>query len=79
MLDDSVIHHGYLVGHGHRLELVVCHVDRGRLQSIVKGAQLAAHDMAELGIKRAERLIHHEGFRLSHDRTSERNPLPVAA
>ena len=68
-----------LVGHRHRLELVVRDVDRGRLQAIVQRAQLAAHQVAELGIERAERLVHQERLRLAHDRAAQRDALAVAA
>ena len=54
-------------------------VDRGRAEPIVQRTQLAAHDVAELGIERAERLVHHEGVRPPHDRAAERDPLAVAA
>ena len=49
------------------------------LQPVVQRAQLAAHQMAELGVERAERLVHQEGLRLAHDGAAERDALAVAA
>ena len=54
-------------------------IDRGRAQTIVQRSQLAAHDVAELGIERTERLVHQEGGWPAHDRAAERDPLAIAA
>ncbi len=45
----------------------------------MQGAKLAAHDVTELAVERAERLIHHESLGLAHDRPAKRHALPVAA
>ena len=45
----------------------------------VQLAQLAHHQVAELGIERAERLVHQERHRPAHDGAAERHPLAVAA
>ena len=37
------------------------------------------HQVAELGIERAERLVHQEGHRPAHDGAAERDALAVAA
>jgi hypothetical protein len=74
-----VVHHRDLVGHGHGLHLVVGDVDRGRVDAVVQLAQLAHHQVAELGVERAERLVHQEAFRPAHDRAPERHALAVAA
>ena len=79
LLDDAVVHHGDLVGHRHRLELVVGDVDRGRADPVVQRAQLADHQLAELGVERAERLVHQEALRPAHDGAAERDALAVAA
>ena len=79
LLDHALVHDRDRVGHRHRLHLVVRDVDRGRLQPVVQRAQLLAHQLAELGVERAERLVHHEGERLAHDRAAERDALAVAA
>jgi hypothetical protein len=36
LLDPTVVHDDDLVGHGHGLDLVVGHVDRGRAQAVVQ-------------------------------------------
>ena len=79
LFDDAIVHHGDLVGHRHGFELVVRDVDRGRLQPVVQRAQFAAHDMAELRVERAERLVHHECHRPAHDGAAESHALSVAA
>ncbi len=45
----------------------------------MEGPKLAAHQPAEFGVERAERLVHEEGHRLAHDRAAERDALAVAA
>ena len=62
LLDDAVVHHDDLVAHLHRLELVVGDVDRGRAHAVVQRAQLLGHVLAELGVERAERLVHQEAL-----------------
>ena len=79
LLDDAVVHDRDLVGHRHGLELVVGDVDGGRLDAVVQLAQLAAHEVAELGVERAERLVHEERHRPADDGAAERHALAVAA
>ena len=79
LLDDAVVHHDDLVAHLHRLELVVGDVDGGRAHAVVEGAQLLGHVLAELGVERAERLVHQEGLGLAHDGAAEGDALAVAA
>ena len=74
-----MVHHGDLVGHRHRFDLVVRDIDGGGLEAVVQPAQLAAHDVTELRIERAERLVHHERQRPAHDGAAERHALAVAA
>jgi hypothetical protein len=42
-------------------------------------AELAHHQVAELCVERAERLIHQKGHRSSDDRPAKRHPLAVAS
>ena len=79
LLDHALVHDRDLVGHRHRFELIVGDVDRGRLDAVVQLAQLADHEVAELGIERAERLVHEEGHRPADDGAAERDALAVAA
>ena len=79
LLDDAVVHHRDLVGHRHRFHLVVRDVDGGGVDAVVQLAQLMDHQVAELGVERAERLVHQEAFRPPHDGAAERHALAVAA
>jgi hypothetical protein len=73
------VHHRDHVGHRHGLDLVVGDVDRGRADPVVQAPELLAHQLAEGGIERAERLVHQERARAAHDRAAERHALAVAA
>ena len=75
----AAAHDGDLVRHRHRLELVVGDVDRGRADAIVQLTELAHHEVAELRVERAERLVHEEGHRPADDGAAERDALAVAA
>ena len=77
--DLAAIHHGDTVAHGHGLDLVVGDVDRGRGDPVVQPTQLLAHQLAELGVERAQRLVHQEGLGPADDRAAQRDPLAVAA
>jgi hypothetical protein len=50
LLDDAVVHHCDLVGHRHRLDLVVGDLDGGGAQPVVQHAQLVDHRFAQLGV-----------------------------
>ena len=54
-------------------------VDGRRAYPVVQIAQLLGHRLAELGVERAERLVHQEGLGPAHDGAAERDALPVAA
>ena len=79
LLHRAAIHDGDGVGHRHRLELVMGDIDRRRTDAVVQRPGLGAHQGAELGIERAERLVHQEGLRAADDGAPQRHPLPVAA
>jgi hypothetical protein len=79
LLDDAVVHHRDLVGHRHRFHLVVRDIDGRGMDAAVQFAQFMDHQIAELGVERAERLVHQEAFRPPHDRAAERDALAIAA
>ena len=84
LLDHAVLEHADALAHGHRLDLVVGHVDRrGRLAALAQGAvQLGephAHRGAELGVEVGERLVEEEHVGLLHDRPAHRDPLRLSA
>ncbi len=77
--DLALAHHGDHVGHRHRLDLVVGDEDRGRADAVVQLAQLLAHQLAEVRVQRAQRLVHQERLGLADDGAAQRHALPVAA
>ena len=79
LLDPAVVHDDDLVGHGHRLDLVVGDVDRGGLQPLVQVLDLGAHRDAQLGVEVRQRLVEQEHLRVAHDRAAHRHALALAA
>ncbi len=79
LLDHAVAHHDDLVGHRHRLDLVVRHVDRGRLEPLVQFLDLGAHLHAQLRIEVRQRLVEEEHLRVAHDRAAHGDALALAA
>ena len=79
LLDDAVAHHDDLVGHRHRLDLVVRHVDRRRLEALVQLLDLGAHLHAQLRVEVRQRLVEQEHLRIADDRAAHRDALPLAA
>ena len=53
-------------------------VDGGRIDAEMELAELADHQVAELGVEGAERLVHQEGLRPPDDGAAERDALAVA-
>ena len=79
LLDDAVMHHDDLVGHGHGLDLVVRDVDGGGLEPLVQLLDLGAHRDAQLGVEVRERLVEQEHLRIAHDGAAHRDALALAA
>ena len=67
------------MGEGHRLHLVVGHVDRGHPQLVLHVLELRAHVAAKLRVEVGERLVHQERGGPAHDRPREGDPLPLPA
>ncbi len=65
------------IAEGHRLDLVVGDIHRGRLETAVKTLQLGPHLDSQLGIEVGERLVHQEGCRLAHDGPTHGNTLSL--
>ena len=68
-----------LVGHRHRLDLVVGHVQERALHRAVDARQLRPHLDAQLEVEVGQRLVHQERARLAHQRAAERDALLLAA
>ncbi|CEI76402.1 Phenol hydroxylase [Pseudomonas aeruginosa] len=79
LLDAPAVEHHDLVRQGHRLDLVVGHVDHGRRQFLVQPRQFQAHLHAQGGVEVGQRFVEEEYLRVAHDRPADRHPLPLAA
>ena len=79
LLQDALVHHRDPVGERHRLDLVVGDVDGGGAVLEVQALQLGAHVLAQLGVERADRLVHQHRLRAAHQRAADRDALHVAA
>ena len=79
LFDNSVVQDDDLVGHRHRLDLVVRDIDDGRLEPLVEFLDLGTHLHAELCIEIGQRLVEQEGLWIAHNRPTHRNALPLAA
>ena len=75
----AVLQHCDAVAHGHGLDLVVGHVDRGDAQAAGQGRDLRTGLDAELGVKVGQRLIHEEDLRVTHDCAAHGNTLALTA
>ncbi|MNL52007.1 hypothetical protein D3C87_1751470 [compost metagenome] len=75
----SVSHHHDPVGHGHRLDLVVGHVDSGCFQPLMQTLDLDAHLRAELRIEVGKRLIEEKSRWIAHHGAADRDALSLAA
>ena len=78
LLQRALAHHRHTVAHGHGLDLVVGHVDRGHSELVLQAADLGTHLHAELGVQIGERLVHEKGLRLAHDGAPHGDALALA-
>src|SRR6185437_12212936 len=69
---------GDAIAHGHCLDLVMGHVQRGDAEPGVQELKLGAHLDAEIGVEIGEWLIHEKAGRLAHNRPAHRDPLPLS-
>ena len=65
------------MAHGHRLDLVVGHVDHGRGEPALEFDEFAAGLHAQGGVEIRQRLVHQEHRRSPHDRPRERDALAL--
>ena len=79
LLDPAAVHHRDEIGGGHRLRLVVGHVDRGVAVGVVQAADLEAHLLAQVGIEVRQRLVEEQRLRLDDEGAGERDALLLAA
>jgi hypothetical protein len=79
LLDPAGAQDDDLVGHGHRLDLIVGDVDHRRTEAAVQFGQFAAHVDAEFGVEVGERFTEQEDAGLAHDRAADRDALALTA
>ena len=79
LLDPALVHDRDAVGHGQRLALVVRHVDERDADLALDPLELDLHGLAELEVKRAERLVEQQRPRPVHQGAGQRDPLLLAA
>ena len=79
LFDQAVPQDDDLVRKGHRLDLVMRHIDHRRAEILMKLGDLEPHLDAQLGIEVREWLVEQEDLRFAHDRTSDGDALALAA
>ena len=79
LLDPAVVHDRDLVGHRHRLFLVVRDVDERDADVVLNALELELHLLAELQVEGAERLVQQEHRRLVDEGAGERDALLLAS
>src|SRR5881409_346750 len=79
LLEHALVEERDPVGHGHRFDLVVGHVNRRYPEDLLQFFQLRPHVDPELGVEIAQRLVHEEDLRLADDCAADRDPLPLAS
>ncbi len=73
------LHHHDLVGHDHRLGLVVGDVDGGHAQGLLELLEFGPHAGAQDRVEIAEGFIHQEELRLANDGAAQRYALLLPA
>ncbi len=79
LFDPAVAQQDHLVGHAHRLDLVVRDVDHRDAELLLQAADLAPHFLAQLRVEVRKRLVHQAHRGLRDDRPPERDALLLAA
>ena len=78
-MHEAVLHDDDAVAQRHCLGLVVCDIDKGRVDFMPQRDQFGTHLVAQLGVKIGQRLVHQKDFGLAHDGASDRHALTLAA
>ena len=78
LLQHPVVHHRHSVGQAHRLDLVVGDIDAGGAVLDVQPLELRPHVLAQLGVERADRLVHQQRLRPPDQRPPDRHALQIA-
>ena len=78
LLNHPAVHQHDPLPERHRFDLVVRHVDHGRLESLVEPGDLGPHLHAKLSIEIRQRLVEQKHLRFADDGAAERHTLPLA-
>ncbi len=79
LLEARRTHDRNLVGHGHRFQLIVRHIDDGGAEFGMEPFQLRTHLHPELGIQVRQRLVHQEHLGVAHQRPPQGHALLLPA
>ncbi len=71
--------HHDLVGHGHRFDLIVSHIDHGGLEPVVQLADFQPHAHTQRCVKVREGLIKQKRRRFAHDGAADGHALALTA
>ena len=77
LLQYAVPHHRDAIGHRHRFDLIVRHIDRRHAGRALEARDLDPHLTAQARVEIAERLVHQKRARMTHERAAHCDPLPL--
>ena len=79
LLQLAFVEHTYPRSHRHRLDLIMGHVNEGRLQPLMQATNEGTRFYAQLGVEIGERLIHEEDRRFAYDGAANCHALTLTA
>ncbi len=79
LLHQTIAHDDDLVCHGHGFDLIVGHINRGGLQTLMQSLDLATHLHAQLGIEIGQRFVKQKHLWITHNRTAHSHTLTLTA
>ena len=79
LFDPTCVHQHDSVGHGHRLDLIMCHIDHGDAKPQLKATDLDPHFVAQFRVEVGERLIHQADRLLADNGARKRHALTLSA
>ena len=75
LLNETVLHNNDTRRHRHSLYLVVCYVNKGCLNLLVKLSKLGSHRCTKLSVKVGKRFVEKEYLGVTNDSTTQSNTL----
>ncbi len=75
----AALQHHDLIGHGHRLDLIVGHVNHGGVEIAVHPGDLDAHLHPQRRVEIGERFVEQEHLGVADDGAADGDPLALAA